>query len=166
MALFTGEVTQRYARASMPKPVSGDGPWGQGITYWLNRRGWRQADLQRAINEPANEPPSDNPISKNTISDATRGLDVNTATLRRIAKALDAPLDEVLVSPDRKDAREARKQLVLEITEKVVRDLEAAHAPPPTAPPAIVINSIEQEAVRAIPHIPKPQRKRKRKKKS
>lgn len=119
MALFTEKSEGQYAQPHMPQPAKGDGPWGEAIAYWLNVRHWRQADLVRATKGG---------LSKNTVSIAFNGLDVNTETLRIIAKALNAPLDEVLVSPDRKSANETRKQMVIEIAERVLRDVESTRS--------------------------------------
>jgi transcriptional regulator with XRE-family HTH domain len=118
MTLFTGASAEGYPRGHMPAASIGDGPWGEAISYWLKRKGWRQADLVKAIqNQHKN-------TSKNTISKAVRGFDTTTRVLRTISQALQVPLDLVLVSPDRKSANDARRQMVAEITEQVVRTMD------------------------------------------
>jgi hypothetical protein len=125
MALFTGKVREGYPAEQMPKPATGNGPWGEAISYCLDKRRWRQADLVRAAQ--AIDPKK----SKNTISTATRGLDCNTNTLRVIAAALEVALDEVLVSPARKSAQDRRRQMILDITEQVVRRVDATEGAGP-----------------------------------
>jgi transcriptional regulator with XRE-family HTH domain len=150
----------------MPKPPSGNGPWGEGITYWMNRRGMRQADLLRAVVASDGKP-----ISKNTVSDASRGLDVNTDTLRRIAKALDVPLADVLVSPERREHNEARRAMIIEIVERAMHQLDAAITAPTThhvdAATRAVEEVIEHEratrTVDAIPPSTKPRPRRRKK---
>ncbi len=131
MALFTGMSSGDYSRQHMPQPAKSDGPWGEAIQYWLDVKGWRQADLIREI-QNLQKPEAavragkrkKSKGNKNTVSTACLGRDCNTKTLRIIATALGVPLDGVLVSPDRKSANEARKQMILEIAEKVARELE------------------------------------------
>lgn len=118
MALFTDRQSTPYARRTMPQAPRGDGPWGEAIQYWLRARNKRQADLA-----------SDTGVRANTISRAARGFDTTTRVLRKIADALDAPLDSVLVSPERKLANEDRRRLIQEITELVVRTVETKHGP-------------------------------------
>src|SRR4051812_42018863 len=117
MALFTATAAAGYARQHMPQPKSGSGPWGEAIRYWLKEKDMRQADLVRAVHV-ANPQET---ITANTISNASRGLHCSTRTLEQIALALKVPLDEILVSPDRRSAQEARRQMVQEITEHVMR---------------------------------------------
>lgn len=102
----------------------GIGPWGQAIRYWLNERQMRQADLVRAVHE-ANP---NQTITANTISNAARGLHCNTRTLQQIAIALKVRLDEVLVSPDRQLSNEDRRRLALEISQEVLRTVDARHS--------------------------------------
>lgn len=133
MALFTGMPSGGYPRGRMPLPEKSDGPWGEAIQYWLAFRGWKQADLIREIQkaEPStSKTDKKNKGNKNTVSNAALGRDCNTRTLRVIATALNVPLDAVLVSPDRKSANEARKQMIMEITESVVRKIEQPQWPP------------------------------------
>jgi hypothetical protein len=106
----------------MPQAEHGDGPWGEAIEYWLKVKRWKQADLRRAFEEL---PDLQRGGGKNTVSTAVRGLDVNTSTLRGIAKAFGVPLEEVLVSPDRRSAKERERELVEQISAKVYRDVTA-----------------------------------------
>jgi transcriptional regulator with XRE-family HTH domain len=76
-------------------------------------------------------------LSKNTVSIAANGLDVNTETLRIIAAALGVSLEEILVSPARQSASEARKQMALEIAERVLRQLDHAPATSPAETAAL-----------------------------
>ncbi len=138
MALFTVTTRRDYAQGHMPQPTLGDGPWGEAIEYWLNQRRWQQADIVRALE--ALYPPAKGKKAKgnkNTVSTAARGFDCNTQTLRRIARALEVPLDQVLVSPLRRAANEDRRKLALDITEQVLRRMESAGSP--VALPAEVI---------------------------
>ncbi len=128
MALFTGRARRDYA-GPMPKPERGDGPWGEAIEYWMTQRRWRQADVVRALEVLFPPKTKKSKGYKNTVSTAANGFDVNTRSLRRIAKALDAPLDAVLVSPLRKAANEERLKLALDITGRVLRQLESVGHP-------------------------------------
>lgn len=114
MALFTDDAERQYARRHMPKPASEDGPWGEAIRYWLNERGWRQADLAVATG-----------IRANTISRTARGFDTTTRVLRKIADTLKVSIDDVLVSPERKLANEDRRRMAREIAEDVLRAMDA-----------------------------------------
>jgi hypothetical protein len=138
MALFTGRSRADYPRVHMPKAATGDGPWGEAIEYWLNRKNWRQSDLLREIHNLNAHAKT----SKNTISSAARGLDVSTRVLRVIAGALKAPLDSVLVSPERKLANEDRRRLAIEISEQVLRTIEGG-AGPSGPPPLSVDESVD-----------------------
>lgn len=129
MALFTGGEWESYPHPQMPKPASADGPWGEAITYWLNARGWRQADLLKAVHDVGGT------TNKNTISSATRGYNCSTRVLRVIASALKVPLEDVLVSPDRKSASEERRQLITEAVDRAMREYDARNAPKPPHPP-------------------------------
>jgi len=138
----------------MPQPAQADGPWGEAIRYWLNVRTMRQADLARETD-----------IEAKTISSVTRGFHTTTRILQRIAEALEIPLDAVLVSPDRKSANEARKQMILEITEHVTKQVEAAQqpAPKPALTEAQQAAQIERDAMRAVDQAGRrSQKKRKR----
>lgn len=110
---------------AMPKALRRNGPWGEAINYWLDQRGWNQTDLRKAIRQ------RNASVSKNTIGNAARGFDVSTRVLGIIATALDVSLEAVLVSPNRRSAQEERKQMILEITERVARQLDF---PAPQAP--------------------------------
>jgi len=155
MALFTGRLRADYAQPHMPQPAQADGPWGEAIVYWLNARRWRQADLARETG-----------IEPKTISSVTRGFHTTTRILQRIAEALQIPLDAVLVSPDRKSANEQRKQMIQEITERVVRHIEAPAIPGVTLPPnpSAVIARAEQRLAEEVARLPPPRKRKKRKK--
>lgn len=113
MALFTDRLGGHYAPNHMPRAKRGNGPWGEAIEYWLRVKKISQADLVRATD-----------VRANTISRVTRGFHTMTSVLEKIANALDVPLDAVLVSPERKMKNEERRQLVADITERVVRTIE------------------------------------------
>src|SRR6185436_3496135 len=98
----------------MPQPKRGSGPWGDAIQYWLKRLNIRQSERARKTGLPAN-----------TISRPANGLDCQTRIIARIAKALEVPLEEILVSPARFAAAEARVQLAREIAEDVLRKVDA-----------------------------------------
>lgn len=128
MSLLMQETTGGYSRRHMPQPKTGDGPWGEAIRYWLKRLDLQQADLMRTIRE------LDGGTTSNTISNASRGLDCHTKTLRIIAAALNqvalqksimagVTLDDALVSPARQSELERLKRMVQEITERVVRQM-------------------------------------------
>jgi len=113
MPLFTGSGVQSYARRHMPLPKRGGGPWGEAIRFWLDKRQIQQADVVRATG-----------LRANTVSRATRGFHTTTRVLERIATALHAPIDQVLVSPVRKLANEERRALASEISEEVLRSID------------------------------------------
>jgi len=98
----------------VPQPPLSDGPWGEAIRYWLNERKWLQADLSKKTG-----------IRPNTISRATRGFHTTTRVLERIAQVFKVPLDDVLVSPNRKLANEQRRRWAVDIAEDVLRRMEA-----------------------------------------
>lgn len=129
MALFTDRVGRAYAQRHMPKPATGEGPWGEAVEYWLKEKKIRQADLARATG-----------IEPKIISKIARGFHTSTRSLERIAVALELPLDAVLVSPDRKSALEERKRMIMEITELVTRRVEGK--PPMQVQPPIL--SVEE----------------------
>jgi transcriptional regulator with XRE-family HTH domain len=97
----------------MPQAARSDGPWGDAIRYWLNQRKMRQADLAELTG-----------VRANTISRVTRGFPTTTRVLAKIAVAFRVPIDVVLVSPELKLANEKRRRLALEISERVLRELE------------------------------------------
>jgi hypothetical protein len=153
MALFTTGAVGGYSRRQMPQPKTGNGPWGDAIRYWLRRRNMQQADLMRAIKDMRET------TTANTISNAALGRDCHTKTLRIIAAALNVSIDEVLVSPDRKSDAEARKLMIQEITERVVRTIDTPIAPS-SLPPSLAHKvkelsqatedeTIRQESIRA-----------------
>lgn len=113
MPLFTVRAPRDYAASHMPQAEMSDGPWGEAIRYWLNQRKMRQADLAGLTG-----------IRANTISRATRGFHTTTRVLSKIAVAFRVPIDVVLVSPERKLANEDRRRLAVEISERVLRELE------------------------------------------
>lgn len=114
MPLFTGQVSGGYAQRHMPQPIVSDGPWGEAIRYWLQRKNLSQQDVARMTKMPGN-----------TVSRAARGFHVQTRVLGRIARALDVPLTDVLVSPVRRAMNEDRRRFVADVTEQVVRKLES-----------------------------------------
>ncbi len=146
MALFTSGVAGGYSSRQMPQPKTGNGPWGDAIRYWLRRRNMQQADLMRAIKEMRHS------TTANTISNASLGRDCHTKTLRIIAAALNVSIDEVLVSPDRKSEAEARKLMIQEITERVVRAVDApaglSALPPALARGVKELGQLTEEAER------------------
>jgi len=111
MGLVASDLSRGYAPRHMAARVSGTGPWGAAIRYWLPRKNMLQADLMRATG-----------LRKNTISRATRGLDVNTTTLEKIAEAFHEPIELVLVSPEWMDHAETRRQLIQEAVENALRN--------------------------------------------
>lgn len=119
MTLFTATSADGYPRRHMPQPKTGNGPWGEAIRYWLKQRDMQQADLMRAIRDLRHK------TTSNTISNASRGLDCHTKTLRIIATALNVSVDEILVSPSRQSDTERRKLMIQEITERVVRTMSS-----------------------------------------
>ncbi len=114
MGLFTRDISADYAQRKMPAPATGPGPWGAAIRYWLPRKKMRQADLVRATR-----------LGKNTVSSATLGLDVNTATLVAIAKAFNEPLEVILVSPEWMDRQDAQRRMIQEAVERALRGHDA-----------------------------------------
>lgn len=149
MALFTDSPASGYSQPHMPQPARGDGPWGEAIEYWLNVRRWRQADLMRATAGKGD-------LTKNTISRAANGQDVNTETLRIIATAFGVALEDVLVSPDRQSAKEREEQMVERITKRVVGEIVAERRPRPLdvvtaeTPPHEALAPFERAAARIV----------------
>lgn len=119
-----------YAREEMPQPKRGLGPWGEAIQALLNERNLRQADLVKL----AKIPPK-------TTSRITRGFDVNTKLLKRIAEALAVPFERVLVPPVRRWSTTDRRLL-----ERMRDDL--TH----------VLRSLETDALDTHPDPPDPAR--------
>ena len=147
MALFTTNIPRSYIRRHM-KPKHADGPWGEAIVYWLNERGWQQADLVRK---------GQGTLTKNTVSTAFRGLDVNTMTLRLIAAVFEVPIEDVLVSPERKADSEIRKQEIQEITESVYSRMTATPPAQPAAdkkPSPVMLEKLARKAMRRVRVIP------------
>jgi transcriptional regulator with XRE-family HTH domain len=99
----------------------GTGPWGEAIRYWLPKKNMRQVDLARVAN-----------IEEKTISKITRGFHTTTRQLEKIARAFQVPIDDVLLSPDRRLTNADRHRLINEIsasvTEKVYREIEGRSA--------------------------------------
>lgn len=141
MELFTGTATTHYPRGQMKVKTQGTGPWGDAIKYWLKLRGWVQADLVAAVK--ALEATADKPKgSKNTVSRAFRGLDVNTSSLVLIAKALDVDIEDVLISPLRQLANDERRKEIQVISESVTENIwRRMTAPSRTAPSAAPVPS-------------------------
>lgn len=135
MALLMSIERRAYADGRM-RPTAGDGPWGEAIIYWLKKRGWSQADLGRAASAIAKKDQATN--LKNTVSNACLGRDCHTRTLRLLAAALNVPLDQLLVSPERKSDNERMRAVAVDIAERVLRQMEASGAPVAPAPPPAV----------------------------
>jgi transcriptional regulator with XRE-family HTH domain len=148
-AFYAGNSSVGYARGHMPIPVSGDGPWGAAIAYWLARRQWRQADLLRAMRE------QDKTISKNTISRAARGLDVSTRVLRSIATVLNAPLELVLVSPERFRTDEQERRKLIDTVDEVLRQMKQPEAQSDPAGMLAAFQTLEDHVVAQEARTPK-----------
>jgi len=114
----------------MPQSKKGDGPWGEAIQYWLDVNKLTQADLLRLLNDDEFVKSYGKPMQAKTVSRIVRGFDTQTRLLRRIAAALQQPLDAVLVAPGRMLANEKRAQLARQISEEVLRTLEARGVAP------------------------------------
>lgn len=110
MALFTEPQRATYAQASMPQPTFAHGPWGEAIRHWLQKKNMSPADLARATG-----------IQANTISRARRGFHTTTRVLEKIALAFKEPIEDVLVSPERRSALEDRKRIIQEAVEAALR---------------------------------------------
>ena len=117
MPLLNDAGGARYPAPHMPRPTYAHGPWGEAIRYWLREWGWGQADLVRAI-QAANPTAT---IRANTISNAALGRHCRTNTLEQIARALSVAFEDVLVSPERKNASEERKRMIQEAVEAALR---------------------------------------------
>lgn len=113
MGLFTRPSADDYAGDLMPGAEHGTRPWGKAIEYWIRTKGVSQADLVRSTKK-----------GKNTISRATRGLDVHTSTLVAIAKAFKEPIEVVLVSPEWLDRQDAQKRVIQSAVEEALRSLD------------------------------------------
>lgn len=101
----------------MKRPKSGDGPWGEAIQYWLVKRAVQQADIAREAS-----------IRANTMSRAARGLDTTTRVLKKIAAAFQVPVDDVLISPERRMVDKERQEMIRMAVEEALRRT----APQPT----------------------------------
>jgi transcriptional regulator with XRE-family HTH domain len=131
MGLFTARKRYGYARFGMPKPKTGDGPWAEAIRYWLDIDKLTQADLVRLLNEKEfAKAYKGKPVQAKTVSRIVRGFHTQTRLLARIAAALKQPLDAILVAPTRTLANEKRAQLARQISEEVLRTLDARGAAP------------------------------------
>jgi len=130
MALAPALNRYGYAPHRMPKAKRGDGPWGEAISYWLEINNQTQADLIRLLNAPAFIKTYGKPVQAKTVSRIVRGFDTQTRVLRRIAAALGKPLDLILVAPGRMLANEKRVLLTRQITEEVLRSLDARGVAP------------------------------------
>jgi transcriptional regulator with XRE-family HTH domain len=106
MATFTAQSRRGYPPVPVTLPAKAPGPWGEAIDYWLKQKNMRQADLVRASG-----------IDPNTISSIVRGFNTTTRLLWMIAKALQVPIDEVLLSPTRRTGSEAQKRMIAEAVE-------------------------------------------------
>jgi hypothetical protein len=115
----------------MPKPKTGDGPWGEAIRYCLDVDKLTQADLVRLLNDKHfAKAYKDKPVQAKTVSRIVRGFHTQTRLLARIAAALKQPFDAILVAPARTLANEKRAQLARQISEEVLRTLDARGAEP------------------------------------
>ncbi|HEY6380742.1 MAG TPA: helix-turn-helix domain-containing protein [Pseudolabrys sp.] len=119
MTILQGARREGHAR-EVPQPAFSNGPWGEAIRYWLKERKWLQADLAKETG-----------IRANTISRVSRGFHTTTSILERIAKAFNVPLDDVLLSPDRKLTNDHRRRLAVDIAEDVLRRMETRKAAAP-----------------------------------
>jgi len=111
--------TRRHMRPasvpSAPRAVndSDDGPWGDAIQYWLKKRGLRQSDIARTA-----------PLEANTVSRAARGYHTSTRVLAKIARALQIPIESVLVPPQRAIDLEEREQYVRHVVGEAMRQFD------------------------------------------
>jgi len=153
MALLSEASRPNYPSPQMPQPARGDGPWGEAIAYWLDRRQWLPADLIEA---------ADGAISKNTVYEACKGKDVNTSSLRVIASLLNAPLDEVLVSPARLKARDQQREVIYEAVSAALRARDVVPVPGVTVPPVSEAQRGIRETRERIAKLKQPKRKRRK----
>src|SRR5688572_13604922 len=103
MALLSDGAGHDYAQRHMPAVKTGTGPWGEAIRYWLPKKNMRQADLARETG-----------IEEKSISSMARGFHTTTRQLAKIAKVFGVPLEDVLVSPSRYEARLDQKRVIQE----------------------------------------------------
>ena len=137
MALLSAGAGHTYAQVHMPSTKFGNGPWGEAIRYWLPRRNMNQADLAR---ETGIEPKS--------ISSMARGFPTTTKQLEKVAIALKVNIEDVLVSPERREARVELARLIAGSVDVALRQHEARIGAPvegePEAdhPPATIATAI------------------------
>jgi transcriptional regulator with XRE-family HTH domain len=135
MPLVAATRRNGYARVEMPKAKQGDGPWGEAIRYWLGVQNRTQADLVRLLNDKDFvKAYKGRPVTAKTVSRIARGFDTQTRLLRRIAAALNLSIDVILVAPGRTLANERRIELARQISEEVLRTLEAKGVAPQANP--------------------------------
>lgn len=115
----------------------------------------RQADLLRAVRaadkarwEAAGQKTKPKEITKNSISNAYRGLHTSTRTLQKIAHALNLPFDMVLVSPARRTSNEERLRLAMEAARRVLLEDDARRGRPGTTPDDVA-PTMEESAIMA-----------------
>lgn len=125
MGLFTPQAADGYIAEPVAHKTIGMRPWGAAIRYWLPRKNMSPADLVRKTR-----------LSKNTISRAVRGLDVNTGTLAKIAEKLEEPLEMVLISPEWMDREQSQIKVIQEAVVRALRDerTQPGHAPTAAEP--------------------------------
>ena len=113
MGLLSRMGANDYAGAVMPATKIGDGPWGDALKHLLRVNDKSQADLARETG-----------IEEKTISKIARGFHCNTRKLALIAKVLKVSIEDVLLSPERRYADEARKRMIQEAVENAWRNSE------------------------------------------
>jgi transcriptional regulator with XRE-family HTH domain len=112
MALLSGTSGGNYDSRQMPQAAHGPGPWGEAITYWLNVRKLRQADLAKMTR-----------LQPKTISRIVRGFHTQTQMLARIAEALGVSFDTVLVSPVRRRISEDKRHILQAMFEQMIQQM-------------------------------------------
>ena len=97
------------------------GPWGQAIRHWLVVREKRQSDLVRATK-----------MGSKAITSIVRGNHTTTRALTKIAHALNVPLADLFVT-----SPADQRRLIVDITESVLREIQARGLTPPSVEDAI-----------------------------
>jgi hypothetical protein len=98
MPLLLSDPEDDYAEGEMTSRKSGAGPWGEAIRYWMGERGIKS---NKALAEKVRATDGGK-FTEKTAGNLVKGGTATTTTLRRVARALNVPIEQVLISPERR----------------------------------------------------------------